>query len=73
MSEKVIITESSLADIAEAIRDKAETVTLYRPGDMAAAIQSIHTLTAELTGTTLYLTGNGASVTDTTAEVTNNG
>ena len=73
MSEKVIITESSLADIAEAIRDKAETVMLYRPGDMAAAIQSIRTLTAEVTGTTLYLTGNGASVTDTTAEVMNNG
>ena len=40
---KVLITESHLDDIADAIREKLEVETTYRPGDMAAAILSIPT------------------------------
>ena len=38
---KVLITESYLEDIADAIREKLGMATTYRPGDMAAAIESI--------------------------------
>ena len=38
---KVIVTESHLEDIADAIREKLGVATTYRPGDMAAAIESI--------------------------------
>ena len=37
----VIVDENSLAGIAEAIRDKLNVETLYKPGEMAAAIESI--------------------------------
>lgn len=40
---KVLVTESHLNSIAEAIRSKNGTSTTYRPGDMAAAIQAIPT------------------------------
>lgn len=38
---KVLVTESHLSDIADAIRAKNGTQTEYRPGDMAAAIAAI--------------------------------
>lgn len=40
---KVLVTESHLNNIAEAIREKNGASTTYRPGDMAAAIQAIPT------------------------------
>ena len=40
---KVLVTESHLDNIAEAIRAKNGASTTYRPGDMAAAIQAIPT------------------------------
>lgn len=40
---KVLVTESHLNNIAEAIRSKSGAATTYRPGDMAAAIQAIPT------------------------------
>ena len=38
---KVLVTEQHLNDIADAIRSKNGAETLYRPGDMAAAIEAI--------------------------------
>ena len=40
---KVLVTESHLSDIADAIRAKNGTQTEYRPGDMAAAIEALPT------------------------------
>mgnify|MGYP006923291002 CR=1 FL=1 len=40
---KVTVTESSLENIADAIRAKLGVQTEYKPGEMAAAIQSIPT------------------------------
>lgn len=40
---KVTVTESSLENIADAIRAKLGVATEYKPGEMAAAIQSIPT------------------------------
>lgn len=54
---KVLVTESSLQAIAAAIRQKLGVATAYKPGDMAAAVASIHgepvleTLTATENGT----------------------
>lgn len=38
---KVLVTSGHLQDIADAIREKNRESTLYRPGDMAAAIQAL--------------------------------
>lgn len=38
---KVLVTEQSLEDIADAIRETGGTTDTYRPGDMANAIRSI--------------------------------
>ena len=38
---KVLVTSGHLQDIADAIREKNRGSTLYRPGDMAAAIQAL--------------------------------
>lgn len=38
---KVLVTDTHLEDIADAIRGKLDVETTYRPGDMAAAIESI--------------------------------
>lgn len=54
MSE-VIVTESSLADIADAIRAKNGTQNTYKPGQMAAAIEAIPSATIE----PLSVTENG--------------
>lgn len=40
---KVLVTESNLQDIADAIRSKNQGTDNYRPGDMAAAILAIPT------------------------------
>ena len=48
---KVLVTESHLNNIAEAIRAKNGASTTYRPGDMAAAIQAIPTGGITPTGT----------------------
>lgn len=69
---KVLITESHLEDIADAIRAKAGTSDTYLPSEMPAAITGIKTLSATVSGTTLILTGNGASVSGTTLNVEDN-
>ena len=48
---KVLVTESHLNNIAEAIRSKNGESTTYRPGDMAAAIRDIPTGGITPTGT----------------------
>jgi len=55
---KVLVTESHLNNIAEAIRAKNGASTTYRPGDMAAAIQAIPTGGITPTGTK-QITQNG--------------
>lgn len=40
---KVLISESYLEDISDAIREKLSVETEYKPSEMAAAIQSIPT------------------------------
>lgn len=40
---KVLITESLLEDIAEAIRDKNKTENTYTPAQMAQAIEDLET------------------------------
>ena len=45
---KVVVTESSLQAIADAIRDKLNVQTEYTPSQMAATIESIET-SGELT------------------------
>ena len=40
---KVLVTDTHLEDIADAIREKLGVATTYRPGDMATAIQAIPT------------------------------
>lgn len=55
---KVLVTESHLNNIAEAIRLKNGASTTYRPGDMAAAIQSLDTSGIHPEGTK-QITQNG--------------
>lgn len=71
-SEKALITETSLTDAADAIREKLGVNTTYLPSEMGDAIRSIKTLSAEVVGTKLILTGNGASVSGTTLNVEDN-
>lgn len=60
---KVLVTEDYLEDIADAIRGKLSVQTQYKPGQMAAAIESIPTGTTP-TGT-INITENGdVDVTD---------
>ena len=61
---KVLVTESHLSDIADAIRAKNGLETEYRPGDMAAAIAAIPSGGITPTGT-ISITQNG------TVDVTN--
>jgi len=72
VSEKALITEASLTDAANAIRSKLGVSDTYYPREMGDAIRSIKTLAAEVRGTTLYLTGNGASVSASTLSVEDN-
>lgn len=44
---KAIITESSLEDISDAIREKLGTSDTYLPSEMAAAIRSISSIDPE--------------------------
>ena len=55
---KVLVAESHLTDIANAIRYKLRGSDTYRPGDMAEAIESIEGGYPEPTGT-LPITSNG--------------
>lgn len=55
---KVLVTDTHLEDIADAIREKLGVQTTYRPGDMAAAIESISGGYPEPTGT-INITQNG--------------
>ena len=41
MSAKVVITDQCLQDIADAIRQKLNVETQYKPSEMAAAILTI--------------------------------
>ncbi|MBR2697431.1 MAG: hypothetical protein IKE76_02485 [Clostridia bacterium] len=52
---RVLVTSGHLQDIADAIRDKNGGSTLYRPGDMAAAIAGLY---SEPTGS-VTITENG--------------
>lgn len=55
---KVLVTESYLGNIADAIRLKNGASTTYRPGDMAAAIEALDTSGIHPTGTK-NITQNG--------------
>ena len=55
---KVLVTESYLGDIADAIRLKNGASTTYRPGDMAAAVEALDTSGIHPTGTK-NITQNG--------------
>ena len=56
---KVLVTSGHLQDIADAIRVKNRESTLYRPGDMAAAIRALEDAGyPEPTGS-VEITGNG--------------
>jgi len=56
---KVLVTESNLQDIADAIRSKNEGTDTYRPGDMAAAILAIPTGGGSSTLVSKTITQNG--------------
>lgn len=71
-SEKALITETSLTDAADAIREKLGVNTTYLPSEMGAAIRSIKTLDATVSGTTLIFSGTAASVSATTLIVEEN-
>lgn len=49
---QVLVTESSLQDIADAIREKNKLITLYKPSEMGAAIRAL-----EMGGKILTATG----------------
>lgn len=68
----VFTDKQNYEDIADAIRAKAGTVEKFLPSEMPAAIAGIKTLSATVSGTTLILTGNGASVSGTTLNVEDN-
>ena len=55
---KVLVTESYLGNIADAIRLKNGLSTTYRPGDMAAAVEALDTSGIHPTGTK-NITQNG--------------
>lgn len=61
---KVLVTESHLNNIAEAIRAKNGAPTTYRPGDMAAAIQALDTSGIHPTGTKQITTNGTHDVTE---------
>lgn len=54
----VFVDETSLQDIADAIRDKLESEDTYKPGEMAAAIESISSGGITPTGE-IEITANG--------------
>lgn len=54
---KVLVTESALEDIADAIRGKNGLQTTYKPGEMATAIGAIPTPTG-----TKQITANGTGI-----------
>lgn len=68
---QALITESYLTDIANAIRVKHNywSTKKFYPSEMASEISSITTLAASVSDTTLILTGEGASVSSSTATI----
>lgn len=71
-SGKALITEAYLTNTANAIREKLGVNTTYLPSEMGAAIRSIKTLDATVSGTTLIFSGTAASVSATTLIVEEN-
>lgn len=71
-SEKALITETSLTDAADAIREKLGVNTTYLPSEMGDAIRSIKTLDATVSGATLIFSGTAARVSATTLIVEEN-
>lgn len=67
-----IIDEDSLRDIGPAIRSKLNTDRTYLPSEMGAAIRSIKTMDASVSGTTLILTGTAANMSGTTLNLEEN-
>ena len=55
---KVLVEESNLSNIASAIRSKVGGSTLYKPSEMAAAINTIDTSGITPTGS-ISITENG--------------
>lgn len=47
---KVVVTETYLEDIADAIRNKLDVETTYKPSEMANAIESIEVTPDDATG-----------------------
>lgn len=68
--EKVLVTESYLEDIADAIRAKTGDSDTYKPGEMAEAIMGINTLNAYFDGDTLVMTGEAVTVSNDTITIT---
>lgn len=70
-SNQALITESHLTNIANAIRTKRNytSSTKFYPSEMASEILGITTLAASVSGTTLILTGEGASASNSTATI----
>jgi len=68
----VLLTESHLTNIANAIRTKRNVATTYYPSEMPEAINGIATLTASVSGETLVLTGSAVSASNGTVTVVNN-
>lgn len=55
----VLVTESYLEDIADAIRGKLDSETLYYPSQMASAISGIPAATVSVDGEKLVLENLG--------------
>jgi hypothetical protein len=66
---KGLVEQSSLSAIAAAIRQKNGSATTYKPGEMAAAIQAIKTVSVSVSGTVLSISGNGVSVLNNTLNI----
>lgn len=72
----VLVNESSLQDIADAIRDKLSVETTYKPSEMAAAIGTIGSGITPAGTKQISITENGTTTEDVTsyasAEITVN-
>jgi hypothetical protein len=47
---RVLVTDTYLEDIGDAIRDKLDVETTYKPSEMATAIESIEVAPEDATG-----------------------
>lgn len=65
-NNKVLITEQTLTDVADAIRSKNGASDTYLPGEMAPAIRNLTgNMSVAIQGSTLILRGDGASLSGT--------